>query len=154
MAPPSADIQTAPAVSPVHNKARTIPELKKSVAGLTQSASFPAPLEYSGSLDHYESFDVTSVIGREFPKVQLSEILHDDQKIRDLAILGRQTKRRTAGPVLIRISTVSQRGVVFFRNQDINIDDQKVLGQKLGELTGKPASSKVLSHLSWLVKLF
>jgi hypothetical protein len=49
---------------------------------------------------------------------------------------------------------VSQRGVVFFRNQDINIDDQKVLGQKLGELTGKPASSKVLSHLSWRVKLF
>jgi hypothetical protein len=89
MAPPSADIQTAPAVSPVHNKARTIPELKKSVAGLTQSASFPAPLEYSGSLDHYDSFDVTSVIGREFPKVQLSEILHDDQKIRDLAIIGR-----------------------------------------------------------------
>lgn len=89
MAPPSADIQTAPTVSPVHTKARIIPELKKSVAGLTQSASFPAPLEYSGSLDHYDSFDVTSVIGREFPKLQLSEILHDDQKIRDLAILGR-----------------------------------------------------------------
>jgi len=33
--------------------------------------------------------------------------------------------------------------VVFFRNQDIGIEDQKVLGQKLGELTGKPATSKV-----------
>jgi hypothetical protein len=38
---------------------------------------------------------------------------------------------------------VSKRGVVFFRNQDINIDDQKILGQKLGELTGKPDTSKV-----------
>jgi hypothetical protein len=38
---------------------------------------------------------------------------------------------------------VSQRGVVFFRNQDIGIEDQKILGQKLGELTGKPESSKV-----------
>ena len=28
--------------------------------------------------------------------------------------------------------------MVFFRNQDLNIDDQKLLGQKLGELTGKP----------------
>jgi hypothetical protein len=46
--------------------------------------------------------------------------------------------------------------VVFFRNQDINIDDQKILGQKLGELAGKPATSKVcltailvnLAHIS------
>jgi hypothetical protein len=32
---------------------------------------------------------------------------------------------------------------VFFRSQDLNIEDQKVLGQKLGELTGKPETSKV-----------
>ncbi len=38
---------------------------------------------------------------------------------------------------------VAQRGVVFFRNQDIEIEEQKVLGQRLGELTGKPATSKV-----------
>jgi alpha-ketoglutarate-dependent taurine dioxygenase len=92
---------------------------------LTKSASYPTPLTYSGTLDRYQSFDVTSVIGREFPNLQLTEILNDDAKIRDLAIL------------------VSQRGVVFFRNQDIAIEDQKILGQKLGELTGKPASSKV-----------
>jgi hypothetical protein len=88
MAPPSADYEVAQSVSPTTTKVRTIPELKKSVAGLTQSASFPAPLEYSGALDHYESFDVTSVIGREFPKLQLTDILNDDAKIRDLAILG------------------------------------------------------------------
>lgn len=36
-----------------------------------------------------------------------------------------------------------QRGFVFFRKQDINIADQKVLDQKLGEVAGKPATSKV-----------
>jgi hypothetical protein len=147
MAPPSADFEVAQPASPIPTKARTISEIKKSVAGLTQSASFPAPLEYSGTLDHYESFDVTSVIGREFPKVQLTDILSDDAKIRDLAITGMPK------PIIlhfimrrgwnINITTVSQRGVVFFRNQSIGIEDQKVLGQKLGELTGKPASSKV-----------
>jgi alpha-ketoglutarate-dependent taurine dioxygenase len=40
--------------------------------------------------------------------------------------------------------TVSERGVVFFRNQnDLTFEDQKNLGQKLGELTGKPETSKV-----------
>lgn len=88
MAPPSADFEVAQPASPTPTKVRSIPEIKKSVAGLTQSASFPAPLEYSGTLDHYESFDVTSVIGREFPKLQLTDILNDDAKIRDLAITG------------------------------------------------------------------
>lgn len=41
---------------------------------------------------------------------------------------------------------VSQRGVVFFRDQDIEIDDQKILGAKLGELSGKPESSKLHIH--------
>ncbi|KAH6670430.1 hypothetical protein B0J14DRAFT_670766 [Halenospora varia] len=133
MAPPSADIQveqSSPAVEIPHRASvnQLKSPLKKTAGGLTQSAQFPEPLEYSGSLDNYESFDVTSVIGREFPKLQLTELLADDVKIRDLAIL------------------VSQRGVVFFRNQDINIDEQKTLGQKLGELTGKPATSKLHKH--------
>lgn len=46
------------------------------------------PIPYSGSLDEYESFNVTNVIGKEFPKLQISDILHDDAKIRDLAVLG------------------------------------------------------------------
>ncbi|EED22607.1 TfdA family taurine dioxygenase, putative [Talaromyces stipitatus ATCC 10500] len=86
------------------------------------------PLKYSGALDKYKSFDVTPTIGREFPDVQLTDLLNNDQTLRDLAI------------------TVSRRGVVFFRNQDINSDQQKVLGQKLGELTGKPATSKLHRH--------
>lgn len=40
------------------------------------------------------------------------------------------------------IPLVSQRGVVFFRNQELNSDQQKQLAQKLGELTGKPSTSK------------
>lgn len=35
---------------------------------------------------------------------------------------------------------------MFFRDQDITIDEQKRLGTKLGELTGKPASSKLHVH--------
>lgn len=40
---------------------------------------------------------------------------------------------------------VSQRGVVFFRNQKISSDEHKILLQKLGELTGKPVTSKVFT---------
>lgn len=77
MAPPSAEIDLIPETAGA-------PDVSK-----TSSASrLNAPLEYSGSLDIYKQFDVTSVIGREFPEIQLSEILHDDTKIRDLAILG------------------------------------------------------------------
>ncbi|RTE73505.1 hypothetical protein BHE90_012065 [Fusarium euwallaceae] len=123
MSPPAAEIDvqtTAPAVQPV---TKTVASIK------TSSASrLDGPLAYSGSLDSEEQFDVTAVIGREFPKLQLSEILKDDTKLRDLAVL------------------VSQRGVVFFRNQDINIEDQKYLGQRLGELTGKPETSKLHRH--------
>jgi alpha-ketoglutarate-dependent taurine dioxygenase len=42
---------------------------------------------------------------------------------------------------------VSQRGVVFFRKQDnITNDLQKELVQRLGELSGKPATSKLHIH--------
>jgi hypothetical protein len=50
-----------------------------------------APLELSGALDKYESFDVTPVIGREFRGVDLAEWLrapNSDELIRDLAITG------------------------------------------------------------------
>lgn len=43
--------------------------------------------------------------------------------------------------------TVSERGVVFFRKQDdITNDLQKELVQRLGELTGKPSTSKLHIH--------
>ncbi|KAH8912993.1 TauD-domain-containing protein [Coniochaeta sp. PMI_546] len=90
------------------------------------------PLKLSGALDHLESFDVTPVIGREYVNANLVELLNapnSDDLIRDLAI------------------TISQRGVVFFRAQDNLTDDlQKVLVQRLGELSGKPSTSKLHIH--------
>ncbi|KAK3986752.1 alpha-ketoglutarate-dependent sulfonate dioxygenase [Cladorrhinum sp. PSN332] len=121
MAPPAADVDVQPVIADG-------PIPTKTLASHSSASKLTGPLTYSGSLDSYEQFDVTGVIGREFPSLQLGEILHDDTKIRDLAIL------------------VSQRGVVFFRNQDLNIDDQKLLGQRLGELTGKPETSKLHKH--------
>jgi hypothetical protein len=47
------------------------------------------PLKLSGALSSYESFDVTPVIGREFPTANLAEWLdapNSDELIRDLAI--------------------------------------------------------------------
>jgi hypothetical protein len=103
-------------------------------------------LNYSGSLDEYKSFDATPAIGREFPEVQLTEILKDDTKIRDLAItgtlIGSLNVHRNHHVDCLANMVVSQRGVVFFRSQDITVPDQKVLARKLGELSGKPEISK------------
>jgi hypothetical protein len=60
----------------------------ESTNGATLKLSARPPLVYSGSLDEFKHFDVTHVIGTEFPELQLSSILADDNKIRDLAILG------------------------------------------------------------------
>ncbi|KAH8802848.1 putative alpha-ketoglutarate-dependent taurine dioxygenase [Xylogone sp. PMI_703] len=90
------------------------------------------PLKLSGALDQFEHFDVTPVIGREFVGVNLAKWLrapNSDELLRDLAI------------------TISQRGVVFFRKQDdITNDLQKELVQRLGELSGKPKTSKLHIH--------
>ncbi|KAJ0124010.1 hypothetical protein J7T55_012483 [Diaporthe amygdali] len=84
-------------------------------------------LKYGHALDHYRQFDVTPNTGREFPEANLADWLrapNSDQLIRDLAI------------------TISQRGVVFFRAQnDLTIELQKELAQRLGQLSGKPSTS-------------
>ncbi|KAI0100121.1 TauD-domain-containing protein [Nemania sp. FL0031] len=90
------------------------------------------PLKLSGALDKFKYFDNTPVIGREYVDVDLAEWLrapNSDELIRDLAI------------------TISRRGVVFFRKQDnITNDLQKELVQRLGELSGKPATSGLHIH--------
>ncbi|CRK42827.1 hypothetical protein BN1723_005436 [Verticillium longisporum] len=102
---------------PVHTKAK---------------GSHREPLKQTGVLDSYESFDVTPVIGREFPKANLVEWLESpnaDELIRDLAI------------------TIAERGVVFFRAQDnLTNDLQKKLILRLGELSGRPATSGLHIH--------
>lgn len=91
-----------------------------------------APLKYGGSLDQYEHFEVTPVIGREYPTLSIKDLLESpdaDTLLRDLAIV------------------ISERGVVFFRKQD-GLDNalQKQLVQRLGVLTGKPESSGLHIH--------
>ncbi|KAI3154229.1 hypothetical protein CBS147325_1321 [Penicillium roqueforti] len=103
-------------------------DIKAKATDTPQPSILRSPLKSSGSLNEYENFNTTPIIGTEFPRVQLTDILKDEAKIRDLAIL------------------VSERGVVFFRDQDISSEEQKVLGQKLGELTGKPSTSKLHRH--------
>jgi hypothetical protein len=58
------------------------------------------PLKLSGALDHFESFDVTPIIGREFVGVNLAKWLrapNSDQLIRDLAITSTSPCAKTIG---------------------------------------------------------
>jgi hypothetical protein len=106
-----------------------------------------APLKLSGALDHFESFDVTPIIGREFIGVNLAKWLrapNSDELLRDLAITSMRLHPVSESNWHI---AVSQRGVVFFRRQDDITDElQKELVQRLGELSGKPATSKLHIH--------
>ncbi|CZS96905.1 probable taurine catabolism dioxygenase [Rhynchosporium graminicola] len=89
------------------------------------------PLVYSGSLDSFQHNDFTPSIGREIPDLQIEKILvapDSDTLIRDLAI------------------TVSERGVVFLRNQDVSVDSLIQLGKRLSTLSGSPSSSGLHIH--------
>ncbi|KAF9447053.1 taurine catabolism dioxygenase [Macrolepiota fuliginosa MF-IS2] len=92
-----------------------------------------SPPSFLASLSQYESYEATPVIGTIFPDrtTQLSQLVeasNADELVHDLAVL------------------VSQRGVVFFKEQDLTVEQQKRLAQKLGELTGKPETSKLYMH--------
>ncbi|KAJ6135532.1 taurine dioxygenase family protein, partial [Penicillium capsulatum] len=90
--------------------------------------AFPEPLHQSGALEQFAYEDNTPVIGREFRDLNVVNDLlnapNADALIRDLAI------------------TISQRGVVFLRNQD-NLTEyqQRRLIARMGELSGKPVDS-------------
>lgn len=58
---------------------------------ITKATRVRQPLDSSSALDAYQSFDITPVIGREFPEVQLTSLLdgyNSDELLRDLAIIG------------------------------------------------------------------
>ncbi|KAK4121010.1 taurine catabolism dioxygenase [Parathielavia appendiculata] len=87
------------------------------------------PLPYAGALDKFRHQDLTPVIGREYENLQVTDLLKGgDDVIRDLAV------------------TVSQRGVVFLRNQHVTPDQMKDLMLRLTELTGCPESSGLHVH--------
>lgn len=57
-----------------------------------QQPAHKEPLKLSGALDQFDSFDVTPVIGKEFPHASLKEWLeapNSDDLIRDLAITSK-----------------------------------------------------------------
>ena len=101
----------------------------------------------TGILDQYEHFEVTPVIGREYPHVNLVNLLqapNSDDLLRELALTS---KYPSPSPPSWLTSPVSQRGVVFFRKQDnLTADLQKELIQKIGLLGGKPSTSGLHIH--------
>ncbi|KAH9219262.1 hypothetical protein DL95DRAFT_433903 [Leptodontidium sp. 2 PMI_412] len=101
--------------------------------GKATPAEQPKPwLKSTGVLDQYEHFEVTPVIGREYPTANVVEWLqapNSDELLKELAL------------------TISQRGVVFFRSQnDLTADLQKELIQRIGLAGGKPSTSGLHIH--------
>jgi hypothetical protein len=91
------------------------------------------PMKYGGSLDHLEYVEVTPIIGREYTKVKIRDILHADnaeEQLRDLAVI------------------ISERGVVFFReNQDdLAVNDLKKFTDLVGKLSGRPKENGLHVH--------
>lgn len=72
--------------------ATTITEVATAVKSHVEQSKAPVhkePLKLSGVLDNVEQFDVTPIIGREFPTVNLKEWLeapNSDELIKELAI--------------------------------------------------------------------
>ncbi|KAK0391588.1 hypothetical protein NLU13_1088 [Sarocladium strictum] len=87
------------------------------------------PIAYTGSLDRFTQADITPVIGREYEGLQIRDLLKwDDVMIRDLAV------------------TISERGVVFLRDQDVTPVEMKDFMERLTELSGCPKSSGLHVH--------
>jgi hypothetical protein len=71
--------------------AATLTSPKSGLASNTGS-TYPKPLVSTGSLDSFTSFEVTPTIGREYPTLQLSDVMSSpnrDNLIRDIAITGK-----------------------------------------------------------------
>ncbi|KAI5250331.1 putative TfdA family taurine dioxygenase [Aureobasidium subglaciale] len=96
------------------------------------------PLKYSGLLDTYQNSDLTPVIGREYHGLQVADVLaakNSDALVRDIA------------------ATISQRGVVFLRDQDVTPPQMQAFMERLTTLAGcltsmmiKPESSGLHVH--------
>ena len=89
------------------------------------AAAPPQPLHVTGLLDSlFEPDDLTPVIGRSYPTLQLRDVLrHDrsDELLRDLAI-------------------------VISRRNELTPEEQKEFTSRLGQLSGKPRTSGLHVH--------
>lgn len=86
----------APKSLPVQTEAKE--EAAPAVQAPSVETQHKEPLKLSGALDHFESFDVTPVIGREFVGVNLAKWLkapNSDELIRDLAITSKASFTHT-----------------------------------------------------------
>lgn len=95
------------------------------------------PLQYSGSLDGYSKSDLTPVIGREYSGLQVADILkseESDRIITDLAATSMSPPPSSAWNILTR--PVSQRGVVFLRDQNVTPQQMQQFGERLTILAG------------------
>lgn len=81
----------APNIDTAHALPEHTVEAKTFVDGSTSRKPqlIRQPLKYSGALDGYKKVQATPAIGVEFPELQLSAILNDDAKVRDLAITSK-----------------------------------------------------------------
>lgn len=94
------------------------------------------PLKPTGALLRFPHVDSTVLIGTEFPEgsFQLSTLVQNSQNstttdlFQDLALL------------------VSQRGVVFFRAQKLDITEQREIVRGLGLASGRPGTSGLHVH--------
>jgi hypothetical protein len=71
-----------------HANGHTNGHSKSAHARTEASYHTEGPLKPTGALDHLESFDITPVIGREFPTANLVDILQDrdaDELLKELA---------------------------------------------------------------------
>jgi alpha-ketoglutarate-dependent taurine dioxygenase len=84
------------------------------------------PLKSNGSLEHFESFEATPTIGHCFPSLQIKDLLvapNSDALLQELAL------------------TISTRGVVFFKSQNLTLAQQKEFTNRIGILSGRPSTS-------------
>ena len=91
------------------------------------------PLQPTGCLDKYDYFEVTPCIGRQYTNLSLRDMLNapnSDEMIREFAII------------------VSTRGVVFLRDQELTLEEQKTLVKKMGWLTGREKDAGLHIHPS------
>lgn len=91
------------------------------------------PMKYTGSLEHLEYVEVTPIIGREYTKAKIKDLLNAEnaeEQLRDLAVI------------------ISERGVVFFReNQsDLSVDELKKFTDEVARLSGRPKENGLHVH--------
>jgi len=90
MAPMAIEIDS----TPFHALKIKAQEIVSGQISSTSKKLIKEPMQLTGVLDKYESFDMTPALGREFPSANLSEWLaapNADELVRELAVMGKHT---------------------------------------------------------------